>query len=462
MIHATHLDVQNLPNRWQTIDGQPRLIIGMYEQVADDALLADLAAAGFNLVNTRDDPARLDQLHRHGLRGWVNLGGDLALPPPGADTEKAAALTARVNRVKDHPALLVWEAPDEPLWNVWYRRLNEYWAVLEALKKRIEKLEGDARAELQVLMDRSDELHRRGYLDEADELLAEVWKKIGEDSPQNPPKWTDVKRRAVEYGDELTRGFELVKKLDPDGIRWINHAPRNSIAALRHYNRAVEMAGCDIYPVPMRPPSGHSDLVDQSLSSVGAYTRRMAAGAPGKSVAMVLQGFAWKDIGQGHEGGEKRPTYRQTRFMAYDAMMSGAAAVLWFGTAYIPKDCDLWRDILATARELRALEPAWTAPPLEGAVQGRAEETWGSDDGEGPALMLRRVDDDHVLIAHNATRFGLVFEVSGLPAALEGRRLLRLDSDDERVVADGAFSDGIRSYDTQVYATSRRFEAQAR
>lgn len=68
------------PNRWIHIDGDPRLILGMYEKVTDDQLLADLAAAGFNLVNTADDPARLDQLHRHGIRAWINLGNGLALP----------------------------------------------------------------------------------------------------------------------------------------------------------------------------------------------------------------------------------------------------------------------------------------------------------------------------------------------------------------------------------------------
>ncbi len=414
------LHAQTPPNRWQSIDGEPRLIIGMYEKIDDDALLAALAGSGFNLVNTRDDPEDLNRLHRHGLRAWVNLGGDLALPAPGGDDGRRDKLAARVNRVKDHPAMLVWEAPDEPLWNVWYRRMNQYWRIRDAAIERVEKIEGDRRTELQSLLDRVDNLHDRGYPDEADQVLASLWQALGEDAPEETETWAETRQRAWDYGDELSRGFQLVRELDPDGIRWVNHAPRNGHDALRHYNRAVDMAGCDIYPVPFHPPSGHSDLVDQHLSSVGVYTRRMAAAAPGKSVAMILQGFCWLDIEGDHEGGDIRPTFRQTRFMAYDALMNGAAAVIWWGTAYIPKESDLWRDILATARELRALEPAWIATPIRGALRSRAEEIPGSHDGDGPTLRLSRVGEDYVLIASNATRHGFAFQVEGLPGILDG------------------------------------------
>jgi len=454
------LRAQTPPNRWQAIDGQPRLIIGMYEQITNDALLVDLAQAGFNLVNTKDDPENLDRLHRHNLYAWVTLGGDLALPAPGEDDGHRDALSARVNRVKNHPAMLVWEGPDEPLWNVWYRRLNQYWRVRDALADHLAHLEGDARVQMQRLLEQSNDLHNRGHHDQADALLASLWKRLDESAPEKTTSWTDTRQDAYALGDALTRGFQLIGQLHPNGIRWINHAPRNSLAALRHYNRAVDMAGCDIYPVPFNPPSGHSDLVDQQLSSVGAYTQRMAAAAPGKSVAMILQGFAWKDLGQEHEGGEARPTFQQTRFMAYDALMNGAAAVIWWGTAYIPKDSQLWHDILATAKELRALELAWTAAPIGDALQSKAEETWGSHDGQGPALRLSRVGDDYVLIASNATRHGLVFRVEGIPRDLEGRNFYRLGTDESHVVTDGMIRDGIQSFESHVYATSRRFETR--
>jgi len=459
MIHTLDLAAQTPPNRWQSIHGQPRLILGIYEAITDDAVLANLADAGFNLVNTVGDSESLDRLHRHGLYAWVNLGGDLAIPTPEKDTGQAEALSARINRLKDHPAMLVWEGPDEPLWNIWYARLNQYWKTKDTLEELIDKLEGDEGVELRGLLNRSNDLHARGYLDQADELLNDLQLRLGESVSEALPTWAEVRRRAYALGDALTRGFKLVKQLDPNGIRWINHAPRNSLAALRHYNHEVEMAGCDIYPVSARPISGHSDLVNQLISSAGAYTRRMAAAAPGKSVAMVLQGFAWADIGHADKGkNDNRPNFNQTRFMAYDALLNGAAAIMWFGTAYIPKDCELWQHILATARELRALEPALTAPPLEASVHTRAEEIYGSHDGEGPTVMLRRTGEDYVLIALNATRHGLAFRVEDLPGPLDGRRLHRLGTEESHLVTHGAFSDGIQAFDAHVYATSRRFE----
>ena len=58
---------------------------------------------------------------------------------------------------------------------------------------------------------------------------------------------------------------------------WLNHAPRNSLADLRLYNRAADMAGCDIYHAPPNLDIEHSDLPDKGLTSVGAFTERMRA-----------------------------------------------------------------------------------------------------------------------------------------------------------------------------------------
>lgn len=48
----------------------------------------------------------------------MNLGGalDLSTNVP----QRAAQLTEIVERVGKHPALLVWEGPDEILWNQWW------------------------------------------------------------------------------------------------------------------------------------------------------------------------------------------------------------------------------------------------------------------------------------------------------------------------------------------------------
>ena len=112
------------------------------------------------------------------------------------------------------------------------------------------------------------------------------------------------------------------------------------------------------------------------------------------------------------------------------------------------------------ARELRALEPAIVADRANVEPVAVADETYGSVDGQGPKLMLRRTGDDWVLIAVNEYAQAISFSVRQLPQALEGKTLYRLHSDETQVVRDGGFQDGIRGLGVHVYATSRRFEAE--
>ena len=69
------------------------------------------------------------------------------------------------------------------------------------------------------------------------------------------------------------------------------------------------------------PSAGALDLPDRNLTSVGAYTDRMRAAAPGKAVAMVLQGFGWRDIVT------RSPVTPDTRFNIGTAASVVAAAV---------------------------------------------------------------------------------------------------------------------------------------
>jgi hypothetical protein len=231
---------------------------------------------------------------------------------------------------------------------------------------------------------------------------------------------------------------------------------------MRFHNRAVDAAGCDIYPVPFNYGVGHSDLTDMNLTSVGAYTDRMRAAAPGKAVWMVLQGFGWRDLDKGQQPADphrgRRPQLHEIRFMAYNAMLHGAGAILYWGTAYIEKDSPLWADLMRVGREIRALEPGIVGQRPERAPVAAARETFASIDGQGPRLMLRKAEDDWVLIAANECIAGVAFDITGLPPELNGKTLHRLYSDESHQVVDGRFTDGIVAQGVHVYATSRRFE----
>jgi hypothetical protein len=176
---------------------------------------------------------------------------------------------------------------------------------------------------------------------------------------------------------------------------------------------------------------------------------------------MVLQGFGWRDLGKSEPKDPeigRRPTRHESRVMAYEAIVHGASAVLYWGTAYVEKNSRLWGDLLAVTRELRALEPAIVAPAVTPAPRCVADASVGSIDDQVPVIALRKVDDDYVLIAVNEQVHGVTFTVSGLPRELAGRTLYTLYSDEARTVDAQDFRDGMRALDVHVYATSRRFE----
>lgn len=448
------------------VDGKPRLLLGMYENPASDSELQDAIRHGFNLFQSGPDLSALDRLHRFGAKAWVNLGEALDLSTDAP--RKQEQLSQWIQRLGHHPALLIWEAPDEILWNQW-------WVPMETVRAELRTLQtlAETQRDLAPLLNRAQRFLERGLYPEFEQVRAELWRLSGQPCPNPKVRIDDSPDRVRTVGEGITAGLRYVRRLDPHHVRWLNHAPRNSLSDLRRFNREADMAGCDIYPAPANLDVGHSDLINMSLSSVGDYTRRMRSAAPGQSCAMVLQGFGWRDLRErvtDHHvalGIGRPPTFRESRFMAYDALLHGANAILYWGTAYAkPTDQEkaagrtrpqLWRDLLQLGSELRALEPAFLAKPRR-APRVRIPATFGSQDRFPLVASLRQVDDDLVLMVANESGHGLRFAIEGLPGHLGGRTLYLLRGSEEFIAAKGAFEDGIAAYDVRVYATSRRFE----
>jgi hypothetical protein len=449
------------------LDGRPRLVLGLYENPKDDDVLKQVAASGFNLVRAGKDRQALDRLRAHGLYGWIPLGGSLELKE--GDDAARKELTDTVQSFREHPALLAWEAPDEALWMTW--EASYQWLAIEMpqmlsdlIRKAATTRSQEEVFRWQRMAEKGSDLLWRSMWKEAEETLDTLWAELGAENPKPHLYPTQRIEAAQRLGDELTRGWELVWELDQTHVMWQNHAPMNSIADMRHHNRGVNAAGCDIYPVVFTTGAPGSLLPKTDVTAVGVFTQRNDAAAPGKACWMVLQGFGYKDIREPLFPTDpvhgRRPIYQETRFMAYDALLHGADAILYWGTSYIEKDSQLWRDILSVVKELRALEPAIVGVKPPAAPVVVAETNWAPLDGGDPKLMLRQCDEDWVLIAVNEAPVGVAFDVHGLPGALNGRKLYRLYSDEEHLVENGAFHDGIKMHDVGVYATSRRFEAK--
>ncbi len=82
--------------------------LGMYERPRNDGEWRTWSEAGINLVGCkgRDD---LDEARKWGVSGWVTM------PMVLAEGDDESALADKIDSLKDHPALAVWEAPDEAI-----------------------------------------------------------------------------------------------------------------------------------------------------------------------------------------------------------------------------------------------------------------------------------------------------------------------------------------------------------
>lgn len=400
------------------INNERTFILGLYENPEDDAVLKEVAAAGFNLVHAQASTESLDRLHAHGLYGWLNTG--MAINTPLEDLNAALALKVFIESFKDHPALVVWEVPDEALWNTWYAaqlwRHNEEPGVL---KEKIAALGDDLQKEtLLADLEQSRALNRAGEYQQAEGLADALWDALGEPSPKPNLGLANAQERADKLLSGMLMGYQFLKSADNIHPVWMNHAPRNSIDQLAAFNTAASIVGCDIYPVPMSDKVGHSDLNNRSLSCVGDYTRRMQAAAPGKPVWMVLQGFGWKDLGEDRPEELRRPTKAETRFMAWDAIINGATGILYWGTAYIEKDSTLWKELLEVVRELADAQDILTAPSAELPSAITLEPTYGSLDS-GVRGIQKQVGDKTVMLVANEGGIPLTFTISRLDT-LEG------------------------------------------
>lgn len=389
------------------LEGQRRFMIGCYYNPMTAAGLEELARNGFNLVHCSAKTEALDLTRAAGLYAWINTG---SLIDFSQDTKsRTEKLTQLVRTFQNHPALAVWEAPDEALWNLSYPTLSRlFYSDTVTVADQDQILEKQKQAVIQT---------------------------------------------AAGFAD----GVAHLKSLDRRPI-WFNHAPRNSLADLKLFSKPADMLGCDIYPVH-EGLNGHSDFVNHSLSSVGEYTDYMQSAAPGKPVWMVLQAFSWDLLKNPvPEQPEPRtfPTYRQSRFMAYNAILHGAQGILYWGSHYTSPQSRFWKSLLAVTREIAALEPFLVAPEIRGKMKVEPIQ-FTSSQPTRVASTVRQVGNEYLLIVMQED-LNQPVTISNL-RFLENRTFYELGTSREYVVRNGQIRIW-HSLEPHVLCTTRKFEVK--
>ena len=213
-------------------NGKPLFPIGCYELPKDDAELEKMARAGMNLVRCHER-SDLDRAAAGGMFGWI------VIPMQQGDSD---TVRKKIESVVTHPALAIWEGPDEVVHNF------TAWSGLYRTKK--------------------------------------IYK--------SRDAWRKQSSEAVAYSEEqgrqiipkLREAIALIRTLD-QGQRqiWINEAAQSDLKFVRQYIDHIDITGCDIYPVK-------ADTQDVPL--IGDATERWKkVGRNEKPVWMVLQAFSW-------------------------------------------------------------------------------------------------------------------------------------------------------------------------
>jgi len=378
-------------------DGKALFPIGCYELPKEDAKLQAMADAGINLVrcHSRED---LDRAQAVGLMGWIPLSLQNG---PTEDLQKL------VDSVKDHPALAVWEGPDEIVWN---------FTAFSGLHKTMG-------------------VHK---------VSGEWWLQT-----ENALKYSEEQAGTVI--PNIRQSIDMIRKLDKkDHPVWINEALKSDVRYVRQYLDRVDITGCDIYPVKEN---------GRDLASVGAATERWNQTGRGKPVWMVLQAFSWHELGDYYGArGTAYPTFDESRFMAYDVMAHGAEGILYWGSHYLKSE-QFRESIYALTSELAKLQPFLIAPDVKG-VQVNLIDDEGNEAVHGVRAAVRRVGNDWaVVLVNEDDRSHMGVEVSGLKK-LNGKTLYLLYGNEETVVEQGEWIARLLPLQVKVYATDRKWETE--
>jgi hypothetical protein len=378
------------PDGLMHVEGKTLFPIGFYH-FPENAEAAAMAANGVNLFRC-GDTAELDRAHALGAYGWLPLPMHAPLTPEhGALIREAAA----------HPALAVWEGPDEMVWN-----FTAY-----------------------------SGLARNG----THERTGAWW-------DQTPKAVAYAKEQAAIIMPNVHAWAARIRELDgANRPIWFNEAYRSDVAYVRQYMDVVDITGCDLYPIKS---------TERLPAHVADSTERFTLVGEGKPVYMVLQAFSWHELREkdGQNLPAAYPTFVESRLMAWASIAHGARGVLYWGSAYT-KNAEFLQGIYAVTRELGALQPFLIANELYGVSVKLIEEPTLApqrgvahvarvNDGEGLVVLINEDEKEHMGV-----------ELQGL-SALEGRTLHLNFGDETLSVRNGRVLTRMQPYEVKIFTTT--------
>ena len=264
----------------------------------------------------------------------------------------------------------------------------------------------------------------------------------------------------------MIRAYEQLRAAGDGHAVYLNHAPRNTVETLRGYAASCDIVCVDIYPVipcglgtmyAITPDGRHGDSPDQTISCVGRYVGKMRSVAlPGQAVFVVLQGFAWEALRPASERDARLvryPSYEESRFMAWDALVHGATGLMYWGLHTVPAEHAFVRDLGRVLREVEAFEPVLLEGRRLGALPEVRFEERGASIWDGLGMLGLATEDASWLVVVNpsADPVGAIFSALPPGFAAAGRIECWGEARPSLPVTDGAFRDELAPYGVRVY-----------
>ncbi len=260
--------------------------------------------------------------------------------------------------------------------------------------------------------------------------------------------------------EKMLEAYKLIKSHDQKHLVFTNHGPVNLISTLQKYNSSTDIVGVDVYPViphgitpsyAIYPDGLQGDLLNPYISQVGEYIDKMKKVVKNsKPVFAVLQGFAWEML---KPSGERDlsmilyPTYEESRFMAFNAIVHGANGILYWGTNYTPQPSQFMDDLNKVTRELAELQSVLASKTVELNIKKEYHELMYSID-TGVEIMVKKVDGKTYLLTVNSDKNPVKVTFSGLSGFNEASVL----SENRKIeIANGKFIDSYKSFGVHIY-----------
>jgi len=377
-------------------DGRPLFPLGFYELPQKDADLRAMAQSGVNLVRCHNR-ADLDRVEAVGMLAWL---------PVKLQLGNSSSLRKQVTAVLNHPALAVWEGPDEIVHSF------TAWSGLYRTKKVYNS--------------------------------PDAWKK------QSPEAVAYAEKQARRIIPKLLAGIRLVRDIDPyHRPIWFNEAAKSDLKFVRQYIDYIDIIGCDLYPV-------HENRRD--VATIGDATERwQKVGRGEKPVWMVLQAFSWSELGDYYgEQSAAYPSFVESRFMAYNAIVHGAKGILYWGSHYL-KSQAFRQSVYALTSELAALQSFLVAPDYPKAKVSVVQMRPNLED-RGIKMSVRKTASDWLIILVNEdNRAYMGVEVTGLDE-LNGRSFELLYGNEKIFINKGEMVTRLQPLQVKVFATNSKWE----